>query len=103
MLLKVMICLPKLDVDGEISGVKIKDVGGQIGIGERGAQEREQATVIGSLTLSAIPEAFRQAATTTVGLCIGEAYQNKVVFDPFSASTQSRELGLRNTELTSDE
>jgi hypothetical protein len=69
LLLKVLICLP---VQGE------EDELVNLGPGARAAKERETATIIGSLTLSAVREAFRQAPTTTVGLAIGEQYQNQV-------------------------
>jgi hypothetical protein len=71
LLLKVLICLPTTlgEGAGELS---------KLGLGGRAAIERETATPIGSLTLSAPPKGFRQAPTTTVGLCIAEEFQNKV-------------------------
>ena len=70
LLLKVLICLPTAPREevGELS---------KLGLGARAAKERETATPIGSLSLRAPHEGFRQAPTTTVGLCIGEEYQNK--------------------------
>jgi len=68
-LLKVMICLPTVTRE-ETKG----------GLGVRAAKEREDATPIGTLTLSAIKEGFSHAQTTTVGLNIGEEFQNKVRF-----------------------
>lgn len=70
LLLKVLICLPTIP-RGEIEEL------GQL-LGARAAKERETATPIGSLTLSAPREGFLQAPTTVVGLCIGEEYQNQV-------------------------
>ena len=71
LLLKVLICLPTIPKEeiGEQS---------KLGLGARAAKERETATPIGSLTLSAPGEWSFQALTTTVGLCIGEEYQNQV-------------------------
>jgi hypothetical protein len=71
LLLKVLICLPT--TPREEVGELIK-----LSLGARATKERETATPIGSLTLSAPPEGFLQAPTTTVGLCIGEEYQNQV-------------------------
>jgi hypothetical protein len=69
LLLKVLICLPApREETAEL---------GQLGLGARGAKERETATVIGSLTLSAASGSLN-AITTTVGLAIGEEYQSKV-------------------------
>ncbi|KAL6885435.1 acyl-CoA N-acyltransferase [Trichoderma evansii] len=67
LLLKVLICLPApTEETAEL---------GQLSLGERGGRERETATVIGSLTLSAVSGSLN-AITTTVGLAIGEMYQN---------------------------
>ena len=68
LLLKVLVCLP---APREETAEWV-----QLGLGARGAKERATATVIGSLTLSAPSRSH--ALTTTVGLAIGEAYQNKV-------------------------
>jgi hypothetical protein len=71
LLLKVLICLPTTPREevGELS---------KLSSAARAAKERETAMPIGSLTLSAPLEGFLQAPTTTVGLCIGEEYQNQV-------------------------
>jgi hypothetical protein len=70
LLLKVLICLPSsTEEDAESS---------QLGPGSRAAKIREDAVPIGSLTLSAPREGYLQAFSTTVGICIGEEYQNQV-------------------------
>jgi hypothetical protein len=79
LLLKVLICLPT--TAGE-EGEELS----KLGLGARRAKERETARPIGSLTLSAPREGSLQAATTTVGLCIGEEYQNQVCFMKFTES-----------------
>ncbi|KIM96917.1 hypothetical protein OIDMADRAFT_32812 [Oidiodendron maius Zn] len=58
LLLKVLICLPT--APGEEVGELTK-----LGLGARAAKEREAATPIGSLSLSAPREGFHQAPTTT--------------------------------------
>jgi hypothetical protein len=71
LLLKVLICLPDpAKADAESSK--------QLGRGARAAKVRETAIPIGSLTLSKIREDSQQAPSTTVGICIGEDYQNQV-------------------------
>lgn len=70
LLLKVLICLPdptKEDVESS-----------KFGPGSRAAKIRENAIPIGSLTLSKLREDSFQAPATTVGICIGEEYQNQV-------------------------
>ncbi|KAH8885824.1 acyl-CoA N-acyltransferase [Thozetella sp. PMI_491] len=69
LLLKVLICLPSsTGEDVELS---------KLGPGSRASKVRECATPIGSLTLSAPREGYLQAFSTTVGICIGEDYQNQ--------------------------
>ncbi|KAK3937265.1 acyl-CoA N-acyltransferase [Diplogelasinospora grovesii] len=68
LLLKVLICLPDSTKDVESS---------KLGPGSRAAKIRENATPIGSLTLSKFREGSLQASATTVGICIGEEYQNQ--------------------------
>ena len=70
LLLKVLICLPA--PKEETPGWE------NLGLGMRGAKERENAIPIGSLTLSQPSQGSLQALTTTVGIAIGEGYQNKV-------------------------
>ncbi len=70
LLLKVLICLPDpTKEDVEFS---------KLGPGSRAAKIRENATPIGSLTLSKFREGCLQASATTVSLCIGEEYHNQV-------------------------
>ena len=70
LLLKVLICIPP--PKEEMAKWE------HLGLGARGAKERENAIPIGSLTLSQPSQGSLQALTTTVGLAIGEEYQNKV-------------------------
>lgn len=67
LLLKVLICLPAEETD-EVS---------KLGVGDRGAKERENATVIGNLFLDGVGGTI-QALTTSVGLNLAEEYHGKV-------------------------
>ncbi|KAH8802444.1 acyl-CoA N-acyltransferase [Xylogone sp. PMI_703] len=69
LLLKVLICLP--------DSTKEDDRSSNLGPGSRAAKIRESATPIGSLTLSKLRDDHLQASATTVGICIGEEYQNQ--------------------------
>ena len=91
LLLKILICLPA-------PREEIVELG-KLGLGSRAAKERETATAIGSLTLSAPREGSLQAPTTTVGLCISEEYQNQVRHmkhaRKWETNTERRRTGLR--------
>ncbi|KAH8658497.1 hypothetical protein BX600DRAFT_514986 [Xylariales sp. PMI_506] len=70
LLMKVFICLPNPE-HGETSELD------ELGLGAKGAKERESATPIGSLTLDAISTKSLNAPFTCLGLVLDEKYQNQ--------------------------